>query len=57
MGLRHLKTYLHDHRASTLEEAVLMHEGPGSEANESVALFRALSDADRAALLAFIGAL
>jgi CxxC motif-containing protein (DUF1111 family) len=57
IGLRHMSAYLHDNRATTLEEAVRMHEAPGSEANGSIALFRSLSDADRTALLAFVGAL
>jgi CxxC motif-containing protein (DUF1111 family) len=54
MGLRHLTTYLHDGRARTVEDAVLMHRGPGSEANDSIERFEALSDADRALLLDFV---
>jgi CxxC motif-containing protein (DUF1111 family) len=57
IGLRFLKTYLHDNSASTLKQAVLMHEAKGSEANESIALFRSLSSADQAALLSFVGSL
>jgi CxxC motif-containing protein (DUF1111 family) len=57
IGLRFDKTYLHDGRAHTVEEAVLQHDGTGSEAAGSVALFRALDPKDREALLAFVGAL
>lgn len=57
IGLRFLTRFLHDSRAATLEEAVVMHDGVGSEAAPSVALFRALSPADRAILLAFVGSL
>lgn len=57
IGLRFMKNYLHDSRAHSVEEAILLHEGPGSEANGSVALFRALSPANRATLLSFVEAL
>ncbi len=57
IGLRFLKTYLHDSRATTLEQAILMHTGPGSEAAESVSLFSALSAAEKTTLLAFVGSL
>ncbi|MDB4947128.1 MAG: putative thiol oxidoreductase with 2 cytochrome c heme-binding site [Labilithrix sp.] len=57
VGLRFVRTFLHDARATSIEEAILMHEGPGSEANGSVTSFRALSPADRATLLAYVGAL
>ena len=57
IGLRHLPSFLHDGRAKTVELAVLAHEGEGSEANDSVSRFRALSPGDRAALLAFVEAL
>jgi CxxC motif-containing protein (DUF1111 family) len=57
IGLRFNRTFLHDGRAKTVEEAVLAHEGEGSEANGSVARFRALSGDDRAALLEFVAAL
>ena len=49
--------YLHDGRAQTLEEAILLHDGEGSQAAGSIALFRALSASDHDALLAFVGAL
>lgn len=57
IGVRHLGTFLHDGRAATVEQAVLAHEGPGSEANDSVARFKALSLADRKTLLAYVQAL
>lgn len=57
VGLRFVRTFLHDARAGSIESAILMHEGPGSEANDSVSRFRALGPADRATLLAFVGAL
>jgi CxxC motif-containing protein (DUF1111 family) len=45
---------LHDGRARNLTEAILWHGGEGERARES---FRALSKADRDALLAFLGSL
>jgi CxxC motif-containing protein (DUF1111 family) len=57
VALRFSRTYLHDGRAKTIEEAVLLHGGPGSEAAESAARWQALPEADRATLLAFVKAL
>lgn len=57
IGLRHLRGLLHDGRAKTVEDAVLKHDGRGSEAAGSVARFRALPDADRAELLRYVGSL
>jgi CxxC motif-containing protein (DUF1111 family) len=57
IGLRFNRTFLHDGRAKTIDEAVLGHQGEGSEANDSVARFLALSDADRSTLLEFVQAL
>jgi CxxC motif-containing protein (DUF1111 family) len=57
IALRFEKTFLHDGRARSIEEAVLSHDGPGSEASASIARFRALSPADHDALLAFVSAL
>lgn len=54
IGLRHATSYLHDGRAKTVEEAILLHDGPGSEAAASVAAFRDLSAEDRAALIDFV---
>jgi CxxC motif-containing protein (DUF1111 family) len=57
IGLRFQQSYLHDGRAHTIEDAVLMHDGPGSQAAESVTRFRALAPADQSALLDFVGSL
>jgi len=46
--------YLHDGRARNLEEAVLWHGGEGADA---AAAFKALSRAERDALLTFLGSL
>ncbi len=54
MGLRFARTYLHDSRAGSLDEAVRLHAG---EAKVSADLYQALGDADRAALLDYIGSL
>jgi CxxC motif-containing protein (DUF1111 family) len=57
IGLRFQRSYLHDGRALTLEQAVRAHAGPGSQANVSVDRFQALSPGDQAALLDFVGRL
>ncbi len=57
IGLSLLRSYLHDGRARTLEDAVLRHASEGSEANGSVARFRALSEEEQARLLAFLNTL
>jgi CxxC motif-containing protein (DUF1111 family) len=57
IGLRFDKTFMHDGRARSLAEAIAAHDGTGSEASKSVHLFQALSSADAASLLAFVGAL
>jgi CxxC motif-containing protein (DUF1111 family) len=57
MGLRHLRNYLHDGRAASIEEAILMHGGPGSEAAIAVDRFNQLGAAERETLLAFVAAL
>jgi CxxC motif-containing protein (DUF1111 family) len=57
IGLRFNTLFLHDGRAHTIEEAILLHDGKGSEAAGSIALFRALSPSDHDALLAFVSAL
>jgi CxxC motif-containing protein (DUF1111 family) len=54
IALRFQRAYLHDGRALTIEEAILKHAGPGSEANGSVAAFQALGPAERQALLTFV---
>ncbi|MEO8185268.1 MAG: di-heme oxidoredictase family protein [Deltaproteobacteria bacterium] len=57
IGLRFNRTFLHDGRAKSIEEAVLMHRGEGSEANRAVDGFEALPDTDRQTLLEFVEAL
>jgi CxxC motif-containing protein (DUF1111 family) len=54
MGLRLSETFLHDGRASSIDEAVRLHGGEGTRSRDR---FDALSDADRRALLAFLGSL
>lgn len=57
IGLRFNRALLHDGRARTIEEAILAHDGEGSEARGSITLFRGLSHGEKAALLAYVGAL
>jgi CxxC motif-containing protein (DUF1111 family) len=57
IGLRFNKTFLHDGRAHTVEEAILLHDGNGSEAAASIHAFLSLPPGDHDALLAFVGAL
>jgi CxxC motif-containing protein (DUF1111 family) len=57
IGLRFFGSYLHDARAHTIEEAITMHAGPGSQGNEAVARYQALSAAERAELLRFVSSL
>ncbi|PTL75264.1 hypothetical protein DAT35_55465 [Vitiosangium sp. GDMCC 1.1324] len=57
IGLRFFTTYLHDGRAKTLREAVLAHQGPGSEANDSLSRFQQLSSSEQSALLDFVSSL
>lgn len=57
IGLRFFTTYLHDGRARTLDEAIRMHAGVGSEANASVAAYEALSATQRETLLDYVGRL
>lgn len=54
IGLRFFRAFLHDGRARSLDEAVRMHRGDGSEANDSVDRYAALPDPERRALLAFL---
>jgi len=57
IGLRHLRNYLHDGRAASIEEAIAMHGAAGSEAQPSVDRFLDLDADDRAELLEFVSAL
>jgi len=57
IGLRFMRAYLHDGRAASIEAAIAGHAGEGSEANESVARFRALSAPERTLLVKHVAAL
>jgi CxxC motif-containing protein (DUF1111 family) len=57
IGLRFNKTFLHDGRAKTVEDAIEMHRGTNSEANGSIDAFDALSAADRQSLIDYVTAL
>jgi CxxC motif-containing protein (DUF1111 family) len=57
IGLRFSRTYLHDGRADSIEEAIQLHTGSGSEAAASIRSFNALSDAEQRALITFVSAL
>lgn len=57
MGLRHLGSYLHDGRATTLRDALLQHRSEGSEANDSIDRFERLSEDDQARLLEYVSRL
>jgi CxxC motif-containing protein (DUF1111 family) len=57
IGLRFNRAFMHDGRAADVPAAIVAHASPGSEANESVSLYQALSDADRATLEAFVESL
>lgn len=50
-GVKHTAPYLHDGRAETLEQAILLHAGEAQSARDA---FVALSAADREALLLFL---
>lgn len=54
MGLRFFRAYLHDGRARTLDDAVRMHRGEGSEANDAVDRYAALPEPERRALITFL---
>ena len=54
IGLRFMRSYLHDSRAATIRQAIELHDG---EAADSVRRYRALSDDDRSLLEAFVSGL
>ena len=54
MGISERTTYLHDGRAKTIEQAVLLHGGQASISRER---FNRLPAAQRAAILAYVGSL
>jgi CxxC motif-containing protein (DUF1111 family) len=53
-GLRNVTAYLHDGRATTLDDAILKHAGQGQHARD---LFQQLNANDKAALIAFLKSL
>jgi CxxC motif-containing protein (DUF1111 family) len=57
VGLRFLKSFLHDGRAATLADAIILHGAEGSEARASVQAFQQLSAQERQALLTFLDTL
>jgi CxxC motif-containing protein (DUF1111 family) len=57
LGLRMLRSYLHDGRASTVEEAIELHGAAGSEARQAVQAFSQLDADRRRQLLDFVSAL
>lgn len=57
IGLRYQKSFLHDGRVNSIRDAILEHEGPGSQANDSVRRYKALSPADQSKLDVFVGTL
>ena len=54
IGLRFMRTFMHDGRAHSVADAILAHDGEGRAAADS---FRALADSDRTDLLKFVEAL
>ncbi len=56
-GVADTGPWLHDGRATTLREAILLHAGPGSEANEAVGNFEALLPDDQEAMVEFLRSL
>lgn len=56
-GIADTAPYLHDGRALTLEEAIAMHDNPGSEASSEGQNFKNLSDADKLNLIKFLNTL
>lgn len=57
IGLRFQKAFLHDGRATTVEEAIRIHGGEGSEAKAAVEAFLALPEADRQRLVDYVSSL
>jgi hypothetical protein len=56
-GVADSAPYLHDGRALTLTDAILMHGGEGSEAAPAVARYKTLAAGDKDAIIAFLGTL
>jgi len=56
-GIADTAPYLHDGRALTLEQAISMHDNPGSEATQAGSSFKALSDEEKLNLIKFLNTL
>lgn len=54
IGLRFVRTFMHDGRARSVEDAILAHDG---EARDAADAFRALTASDRETLISFVEAL
>jgi CxxC motif-containing protein (DUF1111 family) len=57
IGLRFLKSFLHDGRADSVESAIAQHGQIGSEAEPSLKIFESLNPEQRQALLRFVESL
>ncbi|HYK41532.1 MAG TPA: di-heme oxidoredictase family protein [Thermoanaerobaculia bacterium] len=53
-GLRSITTLLHDGRATTVEQAILAHDGQGRKARDR---FTRMTSMEKSQLLAFLGSL
>jgi CxxC motif-containing protein (DUF1111 family) len=56
-GIADTAPYLHDGRARTLEQAIRMHDNPGSEASSAAENFKALSPDDQLNIIKFLNTL
>jgi CxxC motif-containing protein (DUF1111 family) len=54
IGLRFQRQYLHDGRATTVEQAIELHDAPGSEAHDALVRFHALGAAEQQALVDYV---
>jgi CxxC motif-containing protein (DUF1111 family) len=57
IGLRFNRTFLHDGRAHSVTEAVTLHQSEGSEANDVITAFLALTPDEQTTLTDFVNAL
>ena len=57
IGIRFFDGWLHDNRASTVDEAIEFHASVGSEANAAVDLYHQLSEDERALLVSYVESL
>jgi CxxC motif-containing protein (DUF1111 family) len=55
MGLRYNTTFLHDGRSTTLSDAIVQHDGPGSEASAAAKCFAGLAPQFQKQMLDFLG--